>query len=47
MLKQKLMGLALIVISLATLPIENDATAAVMLVPLGIWLIVSKERLTY
>lgn len=47
MLLQKLLGVALVLISLATLPLEHDATAAVLLVPLGAWLIVSKRNLLY
>lgn len=47
MLLQKLMGVALVVISLVTLPLEHDATAAVLLVPLGIGLIATKHNLLY
>jgi hypothetical protein len=44
-LKQKLSGLLLVIISLVTIPInEYDATAALFLVPLGLYLIFTKEQ---
>lgn len=53
--KQRCMGAALVVISVLVLalaamgrtPEERDATAAVLLLPLGIWMLCTKEYLLY
>ena len=43
--EQKLMGLVLC--SMGTTPKDQDATAVVMLAPLALWLIFSKEIVIY
>lgn len=53
--EQKLMGLAMLIIcaivlwlcSIGTTPKDQDATAVVMLAPLALWLIFSKEIVIY
>lgn len=53
--EQKLMGLAMLIIcvivlwlcSTGTMPEDQDATAVVMLAPLALWLIFSKEIVIY
>lgn len=48
MLEQKLAGLALIVCGVLTAVIAGgDITAAVVLVPLGLWLLFTRERAFY
>lgn len=44
-MKQKLMGLTLVLCGLASIPIEYDATYAVVLVPAGIALMTTRERI--
>lgn len=45
-LKQKLMGLALIIISiLAPIILDGDATISVLLFPLGLYMLITKERM--
>lgn len=54
-MEQKLMGLAMLIIcaivlwlcSTGTTPEDQDATAVVMLAPLALWLIFSKEIVIY
>ena len=43
--KQKLSGLALILIGLLTIPIEWDITAALFLVPVGIGIMTTKDMI--
>ena len=43
MRKQKLYGLLLVAVSVITTLIEHDATVAVLFVPLGIGLMVTKQ----
>jgi tryptophan-rich sensory protein len=53
--EQKLMGLGMLIIcafvlllcSMGTTPKDQDATAVVMLAPLALWLIFSKEIVIY
>lgn len=48
MLEQKLSGLALIVCGVLTAVIAGgDITAAVVLVPLGLWLLFSRKNLFF
>ena len=55
MRKQRLMGAGLLAISAAmaalawmgSTPEERDITAAVLLAPLGVWLLVTKEYVLY
>lgn len=43
-IKQILAGIVLIVIGILSTTIDNDATAAVFLIPIGIYAIFSKEE---
>ena len=43
-IKQILAGLALIVIGILSTKIDNDATAAMLLIPIGTYAIFSKEE---
>lgn len=43
-IKQILVGLALVVIGILSMTIDNDATAAILLVPIGTYAIFSKEE---
>ena len=43
-IKQILAGLALVVIGILSMKIDNDATAAVFLIPIGTYAIFSKEE---
>ena len=43
-IKQILSGLALVVIGILSMKIDNDATAAVFLIPIGTYAIFSKEE---
>ena len=45
MRKQKFMGLALLLVGLGSVFVEYDITAAILLVPFGVWLILSKTNL--
>lgn len=53
--EQKLMGLALLIIcgfvlwlcSTGTTPEDQDATAVVLLAPLGLWMLFTKEIVIY
>lgn len=47
MLKQKVNGLIVVLISLATVPIDNDITFAVLGVPFGLYLMFTKEYWMY
>lgn len=47
MLKQKLMGLVMVVIGVLSVIPERDATAAVMLVPLGLYVLFTKKNVLY
>lgn len=44
-IKQKLLGIALIIASVASVLIEGDATAAVLFVPMGLYLLLVKDAL--
>ena len=45
-LKQKLMGLTLIIISiLVPIILDGDATISILLFPLGIYMLITKERM--
>lgn len=41
-IKQKLLGVVLAAVALASVSIENDATACIMLLPVGLYMILSK-----
>lgn len=43
-LKQKLVGLVIIVLGVLSVLPERDVTAAVLMVPAGIWIALTKER---
>lgn len=45
--RQKMVGLSLILISLLVLLVDLDGTAALILVPFGLYLIFSKEKAVY
>lgn len=47
MIKQKLLGLALIVLSVVTILVSMDATIAVFLIPMGLYTLFTKECLEY
>jgi hypothetical protein len=47
MLKQRLIGIALIVLGILSVIPERDATAAVMLVPLGLYDLFTKKNVLY
>lgn len=42
-IKQKLIGVALILLGLLSMTIEKDATAAIVIIPIGCILIFTKE----
>lgn len=45
-LKQKIMGAGLIIISiLAPIILDGDATLSILLFPLGIYMLITKERM--
>ena len=44
---QKLSGLFLIAMSIVSIPMENDATLAFILIPLGLWMLFSKKQIIY
>lgn len=47
-LKQKLCGLALVCIGVITpLALDGDATASVLVIPLGLYLIFTKNKIMY
>lgn len=44
-IKQKLYGIVLIILGVVSVPLcDNDATAAVMIVPLGVGVFLTKEK---
>lgn len=43
--KQIIVGLILIILGILSITIENDATAAVLVVPLGVYAIFTKEKI--
>lgn len=45
MLKQKLIGAMLVIASILTVAITKDATASVICLPLGIYIMVIKENI--
>lgn len=44
---QRLCGLLLIIISVLSIRLTNDGTSALLLIPLGVWLLASKEQLMF
>ena len=46
-LKQKLSGIALVIIGILSILPEKDATAALLLVPIGLYVTFTKEQVTY
>ena len=54
-MEQKLMGLAMLIIcaivlwlcSKGTTPVDQDATAVVLLAPLGLWMLFTKDIVIY
>lgn len=44
---QKLSGIIFIAISVIVTCFDNDATIAMIFVPLGIWMLFSKKRILY
>lgn len=45
-LKQKIMGVGLIIISiLAPIILDGDATLSILLFPLGLYMLITKERM--
>lgn len=46
-LKQKALGFAMVAVGVATCFIDYDATAAVIFVPLGLWVMFTKEAVIY
>lgn len=46
-IKQKLIGLSLILISILSSIVDGEGTIGLLLIPLGIWLMVSKQELIY
>ena len=47
MIKQKLLGIGLLVLSLVTILVAMDATIAVFLIPMGLYTLFTKECLEY
>lgn len=47
MRRQRLSGLALLLAGLASILPTGDATAALLLVPLGLWMLASRRYLLY
>lgn len=45
LLKQKMMGISLLLISLISTFISGDGTAAVLLIPFSFWIILSKNKM--
>lgn len=46
-IKQKLYGIALIAIGILSVLPDKDATAALLIVPMGIYMVFTKEKVTY
>lgn len=44
-IKQKLLGIILIIAMIFTAIITGDGTASFMITPIGIWMLISKENL--
>lgn len=45
--KQKLIGLGMVLVSLLSSIVAGEGTIGLLLIPLGIWLMVSKQELIY
>lgn len=46
-IEQKLIGLGMILISILSSIVGGEGTIGLLLIPLGIWLMVSKQELIY
>lgn len=46
-MKQRLMGLTLTLCGLLSVPIEWDATVAIVVVPLGLYILFTREKVVY
>lgn len=46
-LKQKLSGIALVIVGILSILPENDATAALLFIPIGLYATFTKEQIMY
>lgn len=46
-LEQKLLAIALILISIITIPLDNDITFAIIMVPFGLYLLFTRKIWIY
>lgn len=44
-IKQKIYGLILIILGIASIPVTNDCTIALIFIPIGLFAILTKENI--